>query len=734
MDAKLIAASLDGKIDDFYDLIRECPNILEEVDKMLVDNPMHLAAINGHTHFAVEMMRLNPSFAKRLNPDGFSPLQLALQNDRIQTVLRLLAMDRDGDLVRVQGREGMSPLHYVAKHGNNQLLSAFLSTCPTALEDVTIRNQTALHVALDNDNVDCVEIILKCYERFPQSRWEKMHLNWKDDNGNTPLHVATTRKQTKVVRTLIDRQVDINAINLGGLTALAISEQPDELGSDEISSMLHCAGASAAVLLPIVNTIELALSVDERMKAAAERGDIDMLYSLIREDPHVLDRIDDTPFVDTPLHIAASLGHAKFATEAMLLKSSLARKLNQDGFTPLHLATLQGQTKMVDRLLDIDSDLVRVHGKEGKTPLHYAAERGNMGLVKIFLFYCPSSIQDVTNLSETVLHIAVESRKFDVFSLLVFQVRTSLMKGSQKTEYNILNWGNDVGDTALHIAVKTHQPEVVRVLIDSNVGLDVKNSDGFTALKILELGDSQVNNGEAREVMKEMLRCARASKTSSCVWWKSSKPSSPPTISTSLTNATEHLNTIEGACNVSAPPTSSTTSAVNHELDIALEGQPEEESRSMILVALVLFATVEYQIVLSPPGGLWQEDNNNSTATHDKKIHPPGTVVMGNLSFLFFMLLNSLALAITTHGIVLLLLELESRWWTINRILMNTLTFLCYLISLQTISPNNSLFALIIVIPATVFILLPYTHDWITQRLENRTRKWYRDEEQCNGY
>ncbi|EXC26793.1 Ankyrin repeat-containing protein [Morus notabilis] len=257
MDGKLIAASLEGKIDDFYDLIRECPNILEEVDKILVDNPMHLAAINGRTHFAVEMMRLNPSFAKRLNPDGFSPLQLALQNAHFQTVLRLLAMD--GDLVRVQGREGMSPLHYVAKHGNNQLLSAFLSTCPTALEDVTIRNQTALHVALDNDNVDCVEIILKCYERFPQSRWEKMHLNWKDDNGNTPLHIATARKQTQVVRALIDRQADINAINLAGLTALAISEQPDELGSDEISSMLHSAGASAAIVLPIVNTIEPSL-------------------------------------------------------------------------------------------------------------------------------------------------------------------------------------------------------------------------------------------------------------------------------------------------------------------------------------------------------------------------------------------------------------------------------------------------------------------------------------------
>ena len=90
--------------------------------------------------------------------------------------------------------------------------------------------------------------------------------------------------------------------------------------------------------------------MDERLRAAAEKGDIDMLYTLIREDPYLLDHIDRIPFVDTPLHIAASVGHTGFAREAMLLKPSFARKLNQDGLTPLHLAMLKPQTKMVDGL------------------------------------------------------------------------------------------------------------------------------------------------------------------------------------------------------------------------------------------------------------------------------------------------------------------------------------------------------------------------------------------------
>ncbi|XP_010110571.2 ankyrin repeat domain-containing protein 6 [Morus notabilis] len=511
--------------------------------------------------------------------------------------------------------------------------------------------------------------------------------------------------------------------------------------------------------------METSVRMDERLKVAAEKGDIDMLYSLIREDPYVLDNIERIPFVDTPLHIAASLGHTGFARETMLLKPSFARKLNQDGFTPLHLAFLNGQTKMVDRLVEADSDLIRVHGKEGKTPLHYAAEHGNTSLLKRFLLSCPSSILDVTNRGETALHIAVESKKFEAFRVVVRRLRTSVDKGSAILENESLNRKNESGDTALHVAVKTNQPEVVKMLVDNEVKLDVKNSDNLTALEILKLEDSQsqVNNREAREVMKKMLSSARASKSSSFFGWKSShKSSSAPSISTSPANVTADLNTIGGA------PASTKLSALNCKLDIGeLEGQPQgnnveanespppkqlffklrlplerwvidltrgrnnlsEDSRNMMLVALVLIATIGFQCVLSPPGGLWQGDSNNSTATDhdDKKLpHPPGTVVMGDWSFIFFMLFNSLALALTAQAIIFLVLpdRRETQWWIYTRNLLATFISLCYLIALHTISPNASLFALVIVIAAIVFLVIPCFYTWIKVNLAHKNEVW----------
>ena len=85
-----------------------------------------------------------------------------------------------------------------------------------------------------------------------------------------------------------------------------------------------------------------------------------MLYALNRQDPFVLDIIDRIPFVETPLHVAASLGHTRFAAEIMRLRPSFAKKLHQDGFTPLHLAMQNGETNTIRRLVGVEPDLIRV--------------------------------------------------------------------------------------------------------------------------------------------------------------------------------------------------------------------------------------------------------------------------------------------------------------------------------------------------------------------------------------
>ncbi|GKU87091.1 hypothetical protein SLEP1_g1542 [Rubroshorea leprosula] len=106
--------------------------------------------------------------------------------------------------------------------------------------------------------------------------------------------------------------------------------------------------------------------MDERMRAVAERGDIDALYALIQENSYVLEDIDKFPFIDTPLHIAAFKGHIDFAMEMMNLKPSYARKLNPAGLSPMHLALLNCQIHMVRSLLEckmISKNKVNLNGQ-----------------------------------------------------------------------------------------------------------------------------------------------------------------------------------------------------------------------------------------------------------------------------------------------------------------------------------------------------------------------------------
>ncbi|ESR55694.1 hypothetical protein CICLE_v10024088mg, partial [Citrus x clementina] len=201
-------------------------------------------------------------------------------------------------------------------------------------------------------------------------------------------------------------------------------------------------------------------SKDQRLNEAAQAGNVDALYELIWEDAYLLDQIDQVPFVDTPLHIAASMGHINFALEIMRLKPSFARKQNQYGFSPLHLAlqkqnqyVLSGedllqkkQTQMVLRLIDVDRNLVRVQGREGVTPLHYVAEKGNVDLLCKLLAACPESITEVTIRKETALHVAAKNDQLEAVECMLGWLRYVDME-------DILNWTDDEGNTLLHITI-----------------------------------------------------------------------------------------------------------------------------------------------------------------------------------------------------------------------------------------------------------------------------------------
>ncbi|CAF2083113.1 unnamed protein product [Brassica napus] len=80
--SELQQAAESGSIYELYALIDENPYILENIDAVpFVTTPLHVAAASGDIHFAMEMVNLKPSFARKLNTSGYSPLHLAANND-----------------------------------------------------------------------------------------------------------------------------------------------------------------------------------------------------------------------------------------------------------------------------------------------------------------------------------------------------------------------------------------------------------------------------------------------------------------------------------------------------------------------------------------------------------------------------------------------------------------------------------------------------------------------------
>jgi ankyrin repeat protein len=200
--------------------------------------------------------------------------------------------------------------------------------------------------------------------------------------------------------------------------------------------------------------------IGSRLKAAALAGDIDLLYTVIQDDPSILDDIDLIPFIETPLHIAAYMGHLQFATEIMMLKSSFAWKLNPQGFSPIHVAMQNNQTMMVYRFVNLNKDLVRVQGRESMTPLHFASQIGEVDLLTKFLFVCPESIKYLTVRRETALHIAVKNQQYEALQVLVRWLTQNDKEGAEKMEKEILNRRDEAGNTILHISALSSEPQV----------------------------------------------------------------------------------------------------------------------------------------------------------------------------------------------------------------------------------------------------------------------------------
>ncbi|KAH9723131.1 ANK REP REGION domain-containing protein [Citrus sinensis] len=343
--------------------------------------------------------------------------------------------------------------------------------------------------------------------------------------------------------------------------------------------MLRSAGALEATSLPIKANSTNLLRTDPRLNEAAQAGNVDALYELIWEDAYLLDQIDQVPFVDTPLHTAASMGHINFALEIMRLKPSFARKQNQYGFCPLHLALQKTHTQMVLRLIDVDRNLVRVQGREGVTPLHYVAEKGNVDLLCKFLAVA----------QKTALHVAAKNDKLEVLEVMLGWLRFV-------NKDDILNWKDDEGNTLLHISISRSHIQIVRLIVNrARDQINARNSKDKTAMDMVKF---HLQTKPEFQELKSMVRNAGGREGSS-------------------------LATVEIADYLKRGLTWRRKMLLffyRSSLSIT------DESRNALLVVAVLIATATFQAALTPSQDLW----GNSSSDIDSATNVTATSINNN--------------------------------------------------------------------------------------------------------
>ncbi|XP_048133720.1 ankyrin repeat-containing protein ITN1-like isoform X5 [Rhodamnia argentea] len=392
--------------------------------------------------------------------------------------------------------------------------------------------------------------------------------------------------------------------------------------------------------------------MESELYEAALKGNVASLLELLGKDELLLDRIMTGNHTETPLHIAAMLGHLEFVEEVLARKAELAREQDSRSSTPLHLAAAKGYVNLVATLLRVGPEICFVRDKYERNPLHVAAMKGQVDVLELLVRTRPDAARSVIEHGQTILHLCVKHNRLEALKLLI-----DILADDQ-----FINSRDEDGNTILHLAAADGQTKTILFLTNKGVNPNITNSKGFTALALLTQGCSMERASEITD--------------------------SAPQI---LENHDPSRRTVHASNMVTAfrPPR-------NEEKKKERKRKWQNSMHKTLMVVAILLATMAFQAGMTPPGGIWDNDfegNANHTA------HFAGDSVMAQRypgRYKVFIAFNTISFIASLSIIMLLISGLplkRHRIFTGIAMLIMwvaiTFTAATYAISILVFTPDN---------------------------------------------
>ncbi|XP_029282177.1 ankyrin repeat and SOCS box protein 2-like [Cottoperca gobio] len=285
----------------------------------------------------------------------FSPLQSLIRNGDVEALMYLVG--RRSSSLTEPNDEGWIALHEAAYYGQLQCASILITAHPDSVNRCSLKNETALLLAVGQGNVSCVDILLK-HGADP---------NIGNEARETPLFVACEQPNEVIVDLLLRVGAQVNRSSIQGLSAL---HEACRNGQLKLCTMLLESRAN----LQTKNIYGI-----QPLFTAAQHGYADIIHLLAKKGADVNGQAADGA---SPLFEACKNGHVSAVEVLLSLKADVNCSM-KSGLLPLHVAVQNNHLRIVSMLIPVTSRVRVWHS--GISPLHIAAERNREEIMDLLI-------------------------------------------------------------------------------------------------------------------------------------------------------------------------------------------------------------------------------------------------------------------------------------------------------------------------------------------------------------
>ena len=526
--------------------------------------PLHIASMRGHHHL-IKLLASSPESFHIKDNDGCTPLHYACKNSHVKCVREFLVQPPDviSDLMEVANNDGTTPLsvrtgsggtilHVACEKGDinlakklleagadpnvtdefgfTPLMRAVVSTnksgittnvvssiitalcnskcnvnapfVPSKPSDSNVHyceGSTALHMASDTkwiNNRLCVQALVD----------NGAALDARDVHGRSPLHIASIRRNHRLIELLAPSPESVHFKDNDGCTPLYYACKHSHFECiqaffvqcpDVISNLMKVANNEGTTPLSVRTG-----SGGTILHVACEKGDINLAKKLldVGADPNVTDEFGFTPLMRAVVStnksgittnvvssIITALCNSKCNVNAPFVpsKPSDSNVHYCEGSTALHMASdvLISIRLCVQALVD-NGAAVDARNVHGRTPLHIASMRGHHRLIKL-LAPSPESVHFKDNDGCTPLYYACKNSDHECVGEFMVQIPgvvCDLMKVANKYGASPLSVRGHNDQTILHVACKKGDLSIVKKVLEAGADPIITDRFGYTPL------------------------------------------------------------------------------------------------------------------------------------------------------------------------------------------------------------------------------------------------------------